>query len=62
MEKIYWTKDEVIAYLEYKILKDEATDNEIKFYEAYIWNDKFYKNTYTYKRILQRMMKEYKGE
>jgi len=62
MRKNKWLKSEVISYLEEKILEDKATDDEMEFYEEYIWFGKFNRKSDTYKRLLREMNKEYRGE
>jgi hypothetical protein len=54
MEKIRFSKSEVIAYLEEKILMNEATEDESALYEHYIWNRKLTKG-YTYKKLIREM-------
>jgi hypothetical protein len=60
MEKLRFRKSEVIAYVEDMILSNMASEDELNWYEEFIWNNKFNKN-YTYKLIVKKMSREYKG-
>jgi arsenate reductase-like glutaredoxin family protein len=62
MRKNKWLKSEVISYLEEKILEDKATDEEMEFYEKYIWFGKFNRKSDTYKRLLREMKEEWEGD
>lgn len=62
MNKIYFSKMEVLAYLEDKILMNMATEDELEMYEEYVWNGKLNKNNYTYKCLTMEMKRIYLGE
>lgn len=56
MKKVHtWRKDEVIAYLEEKILGEVASDEELELYQDYKWFGKLNKNTYTWKNLIKEM-------
>lgn len=62
MEKLHWTVEEVISYVEYLISLEMADESEMEMYESYKWNNgKLDKNKYinTYKGILRKMKQEY---
>lgn len=62
MEKLHWTIEEVISYIEELILDGKVNDRELEMYESWKWNnEEFDKDTYfyTYKRILRRMKRDY---
>lgn len=63
MEKLHWTVEEVVAFLEDLINSEEASDMEIEMYQDYIWNQKFNKIKYfnTYKLVLRKMRRVYDG-
>ncbi|KON87357.1 hypothetical protein AF332_11325 [Sporosarcina globispora] len=63
MEKLHWTVEEVVAFLEDMISSEEASDMEIEMYQDYIWNQKFNKIKYfnTYKLALRKMRRVYDG-
>lgn len=60
MEKIRFNKSEVLAFVEELILDQMATEDELEWYENYVW-DKQFKINYTYKKLVEKMIKEYKG-
>lgn len=60
--KVKWELDDVIGYLEDKILSESATNREIRMYENYKWNNKINKNSNTYKKLINEMMIEYWGK
>jgi hypothetical protein len=60
MEKLRFRKSEVIAYVEDLIHSNMATEDELNWYENFIWNNKFNKN-YTYKLVISKMRQEYNG-
>lgn len=59
MGKIYFSKMEVLAYLEDKILMNMATEDELELYEAFVWDGKLKRNNYTYKRLVMEMKRIY---
>lgn len=61
MSKIYFSKMEVLAYLEDKILMNMATEDELELYESFVWDGKLKRNNYTYKRLIAEMKKVYEG-
>lgn len=61
MKKASLRKSEVIAYLEEKILNNEATEEESVLYEDYKWTKELEKNN-TYVRLVKEMFAEYRGE
>ncbi|MGM7720513.1 hypothetical protein [Metabacillus sp. Hm71] len=60
MTKRRWTKSDLIAFLEDKIQMETATQDEMEYYENYIWNNELEVN-YTYKKLIREMKKEYMG-
>jgi len=62
MRKNKWLKSEVISYLEEKILEDKAADDEMEFYEEYIWFGKFDRKSNIYKRLLNELKREWEGK
>lgn len=60
--KLRWSEHEVISYLEHIIHYNTATEKEVEFYLEYIWNGNFNKETFTYKRLIKKMKREWKGE
>jgi hypothetical protein len=61
MTKLRFSKSEVQAFVEELILDQIATEEEQNWYEELIWTNKFNKN-YTYKLIVKKMSREYKGK
>lgn len=61
MEKLHYSKSEVIAFVEELILDQMATEDEQVWYENYVWNGEFKKN-YTYKCIIRKMKRVYDGK
>jgi hypothetical protein len=61
MGKLRFSKSEVQAFVEELILDQIATEDEQKWYEELIWNNKFIKN-YTYKLVLKKMKNAYEGK
>jgi hypothetical protein len=64
MQQKKWKQSEVISFVEYKIINETATTEEIEMYEDYRWNEKLDKIKYTYviKKLIVDMNKEFKGE
>jgi hypothetical protein len=58
MERNIYRKDEVISFLEEKVLMDIATQEELNLYEIYIWSGKLVKG-YTYKLLVRQMRRLY---
>jgi hypothetical protein len=58
MEKIHFCEEEVVSYLENKILDQAADQDELELYQNFKWNGKFEK-TYTYKKVIHRMRELY---
>jgi hypothetical protein len=56
MEKLHFSKSEVIAFLEEMIEIGMATEDEQLLYENYIWNGKLERSN-TYKKVLKKMKK-----
>jgi hypothetical protein len=56
MEKLHFTKSEVIAFLEEMIEIGMATEDEQTLYENYIWDGKL-ERTYVHKKVLKKMKK-----
>jgi hypothetical protein len=61
MTKLRFSKSEVQAFVEELILDQIATEDEQNWYEEFIWTNKFNKN-YTYKLIVKKMAREFRGE
>jgi hypothetical protein len=53
MTKLRFSKSEVLDQI--------ATEDEQIWYEEFIWTNKFNKN-YTYKLIVRKMAREFRGE
>jgi hypothetical protein len=58
----YNKSEEVIGFLELKILEDRASDEELGFYENYIWFGKLDKMSSTYKKLLNELKREWEGK
>jgi hypothetical protein len=56
MEKLHFTKSEVIAFLEELHEIGMATEDEQILYENYIWDGELVRNN-TYKKVLKKMKK-----
>ena len=52
----------MIGFLELKILEDRASDEELEFYENYIWFGKLDKKSGTYKKLLNELKREWEGK
>lgn len=63
MEIMKWTKEEVISYLEQKVLDGSADESEIELYEGFVWNGKLDRknNLYTYKKLISQMKMIHEG-
>lgn len=61
MTKNTFRKEEVISFLEVKILENTATTDEILLYTDYVWNGKLVKNTYTYKKLIKQLTNMHNG-
>jgi hypothetical protein len=61
MNKIRFSKMEVLAFVEELILDQMANQDVLEWYENYVWNNEFKKN-YIYKVIIRKMVREYRGE
>lgn len=55
----YDKSEEVIGFLESKILEDRASDEEMRFYEDYLWFGKLNKKCGTYKKLLNEIKREW---
>ncbi len=62
MDKLRWTEDEVVGFLEDSIKSNTATESELDFYLTYSWTGELNKNLYIYRKIVRKMRREYKGE
>jgi hypothetical protein len=58
MEKVKFSKLEVLAFVEELILDQMANEDELEWYEEVKWNNNF-KTNYTYKEIIKKMRNEY---
>lgn len=54
-----WNFNEVMSFLEYKILENRASENELLFYEEYIWFGEVDKKSSTYHKLIKEMKKEW---
>jgi hypothetical protein len=61
MNKIRFSKMEVLSFIEDLILDQMANQDVLEWYENYVWDNEFKKN-YTYKVIVRKMTREYRGE
>ena len=59
---VYNKYEEVIGFLELKILEDRASDEELEFYENYILFGKLDKKSGTYKKLLNELKREWEGK
>lgn len=64
MNKLRWTQEEVISYLEYLIQQNAATEKEMELYLDYTWTGDFDKSNHlhTYKKVVRKMKREFEGE
>lgn len=58
----YNNPEEVIGFLELKILEDRASNEELEFYENYIWFGELDKKSSTYKKLLNELKREWEDE
>ncbi|AJA41321.1 hypothetical protein AXJ14_gp002 [Geobacillus virus E3] len=58
----YNKSEEVIGFLELKILEDRASDEELEFYENYLWFGKLDKKSGTYRKLLNELKREWEGK
>ena len=58
----YNKSEEVLGFLELKILEDRASDEELEFYENYLWFGKLDKMSSTYKKLLNELKREWEGK
>lgn len=58
----YDKSEEVIGFLESKILEDRASDEEMRFYEDYLWFGKLNKKCSTYRKLLNEIKREWEGK
>jgi hypothetical protein len=56
MEKLHFTKNEVVSFLEEMIEIGMATEDEQLLYENYIWDGELVRNN-IYKKVLKKMKK-----
>lgn len=54
--------EEVIGFLELKILEDRASDEELEFYENYLWFGELNKKAGIYKKLLNELKREWEGK
>lgn len=55
----YNKAEEVLGFLELKILEDRASDEELEFYENYLWFGKINKKCGTYRKLLNEIKREW---
>lgn len=60
LNKVKWSIKEIVAYLEEKILNDEATYKEVDWYEQYKYTGK-YEKSWVLVHLINEMNKEYRG-
>jgi hypothetical protein len=60
MEKLHFSLEEVISFLEMKMIDNTATYEQEQLYVDYKWDGKLKKN-YTYKLTLRQMKKIYEN-
>lgn len=58
----YNKSEEVIGFLELKILENRASNEELEFYENYLWFGKLNKMSSTYKKLLNELKREWEGK
>lgn len=61
MEKLSFSSEEVVAYLEDVISMNMATEDEMKLYEDYLYTGKMKKLNHTYKTVIMKMRDEYEN-
>lgn len=59
---VYNKYEEVIGFLELKILENRASDEELEFYENYLWFGKLNKKSSTYKKLLNELKQEWEDK
>ena len=61
MNKVRFTREEVLAYLELLVISEEADEYELELYQDYLWGFKHKLNIQidTYKNLLKKMRKVY---
>lgn len=60
MEKLHFGLEEVVSFLEMKMIDNTATQDEQELYEFYVWNGRL-KNNYTRKKLVAQMKRIYDG-
>jgi hypothetical protein len=61
-DKVFFSGDEVLAYLEDMIQMGMATAEEIELYEDYLYDGKMKKLNNTYKQVIFKMRDEWGSE
>lgn len=61
MDKLHFSKEDVIGFLETKLLDNTASQEEQELYEQYVWNGKL-ENNYTRKILISQMKRIYNGK
>jgi hypothetical protein len=61
-DKLFFSENEVVAYLEDMIQMGMATSNEMELYEDYLYDGKMKKLNNTYKQVIFRMRDEWESE
>jgi hypothetical protein len=59
MEKLHFTEEEVIGFIEDKIQSGEATENEITLYEDGLLFGKLEKFNRTYRGLVEEMREQF---
>lgn len=60
LRKLSFSKFQVISFVEYLILNNEASSEEEEFYYTYKWSNKL--NKFTYKKLVSKLKLQYLGE
>lgn len=58
---MYNKSEEVLGFLELKILEGRVDEDELEFYEDYLWFGKLDKKSSTYRKLLNELKREWEG-
>lgn len=59
---MYNKSEEVLGFLELKILEGRVDEDELEFYEDYLWFGKLDKKSSTYRKLLNELKREWEGK
>jgi hypothetical protein len=60
MEKLHFCEEEVISFLENKIMEETANQKEQNLYQNYLWFGKLHKFNRTYRSLVEQMRELFK--